>query len=169
MSYCQKPSLHLFLSTFFFTIQLWTFYSQQFMLFMIPILSMTASCFPSFFFLCSFSSATRFLVFATLIPVDARENACQVSRFQRCPQRWTAIRVAVGRLITRRIALLRRIGWVQIRATKNEVKEHTVARLRGYIRVLLELWVCNHTHVTAFELQLNELHCVSGWRCQECI
>jgi len=122
--------------------QLWTSYSQQFMLFMFSILSRTVSCFPSFSFLCSFSSATRLLVFATLIPVDAWGNVCQVSRFQRCPQRWKAIRVADGRLITWHIALLRRIGWVQIRATENKVKEqHIVARLRGYIRVLLELWV----------------------------
>jgi hypothetical protein len=147
MSYRQKTFSPFISVNISFTIQLRTSYSQQIMLFMIPILSRTVSCFPSFSFLCSFSSATRLLVFATLIPVDAWENVCQVSRFQRCPQRWTAIRVADGRLITRHIALLRRIGWVQIRATKNEVKEQpTVARLRGYIRELLVLWVFVTVH-----------------------
>lgn len=58
-----------------------------------------------------------------------------------------AIRVADGRLITWHIASLRRIGSVQIRATKNKVKEqHIVARLRGYFRVLLELWVSVNIH-----------------------
>jgi hypothetical protein len=124
------------------SIQMWISYSQLFMLFMFPILSRTVSCFPSFTFLCSFSSATRLRVFATLIPVGASENVCQVSWFRRRPQRWKAIWVAAGRLIMRHIALLRRIGWVQIHAMKNEVKEQrTIARLRGYTRLLLELWV----------------------------
>jgi hypothetical protein len=142
MSYAKTLFSIFFLSTFRSRYKMWTSYSQHFifMFFMFPILSRTVPwCFPSFSFFCSFSSATLPHVFGTLIPVDAWGNVCQVSRFQRRAQRWTAIWVAARRLITRHNALLRRIGWLHIRAVENEMKEQPTLS-QGFVITLDCCW-----------------------------